>query len=567
MPRQLLRAANHDRNRSLGWLATAWMEALTVHGPGDVQGMPVVMGDEVAGLVIDCYAVDRRAGRRLYDSVFYSRPKGSDKSGLGGRFCLFEGLGPARFAGWAKGGEVYRDPWGLGFEYVYQPGEPMGRRVNVPYIRCMATEELQTGNVYDTCHFNLTEGPLAEAMRRTDDAGLTRILLPGGGEITPSTSSSAAKDGGKETFVDFDESHLYNTPELRRMYNTVTRNLRKRKKIAETWYLETTTMFAPGEESVAEETYELARAIREKKTTRPQRLLLDHRWGDIAPEDLDQVKLLRAALTDAYGEAIEWNDLEGLVNEFFDPRKAVADSRRYFLNAPTSTADAWLSQPEWVGCLDETNKVVDKRDAIVIGFDGSRSRKRGVTDATALVGCRVSDGHMWLIEAWEEPDTPAARKGDWEVPAAEVDAAVRTAFASYNVVGMYADPSKWESYVASWEAKYLRRLKVKASRDHPMSWWINAGRGAAVQKAIDALHDSIVDREMTHDGGSILTRHFLNARNRKGPYGMWIGKEHPASPKKIDAAWAGVAAWAARVDALAAGLDKVKKTATPSRIR
>lgn len=30
------------------------------------------------------------------------------------------------------------------------------------------------------------------------------------------------------------------------MYATVTRNLRKRKKGAGTWYLETTTMFAPG---------------------------------------------------------------------------------------------------------------------------------------------------------------------------------------------------------------------------------------------------------------------------------------------------------------------------------
>jgi phage terminase large subunit-like protein len=83
------------------------------------------------------------------------------------------------------------------------------------------------------------------------------------GRSRPSTASSASKDGGKETFAVFDETHLYNQPELRQMYKTVSRNMRKRKKIAGTWFLETTTMFAPGQESVAEGTYGLAEKISE----------------------------------------------------------------------------------------------------------------------------------------------------------------------------------------------------------------------------------------------------------------------------------------------------------------
>ena len=74
----------------------------------------------------------------------------------------------------------------------------------------------------------------------------------------------------------FDESHLYDTPELRRMYATVSRNLRKRGRAAEPWSLETTTMFAPGAESVAETTYRLAEQIREGRARR-SRLLFDHR--------------------------------------------------------------------------------------------------------------------------------------------------------------------------------------------------------------------------------------------------------------------------------------------------
>ncbi|MFH8737376.1 hypothetical protein [Streptomyces sp. NPDC017964] len=235
-------------------MAVAWMEYFVVHGPGDVQGEPVRHGDEYTGFVVDCYAVDDDEGRLLYDSAFFSRPKGCDKSGLGARIGLFEAFGPARFAGWAEGGEVYRDPWGLGFEYVYEPGEPMGRPVKVPYLRIMATEEGQTGNVFDTIHFNLTDEASPLSMVPGVDVGLTRIILPDGGEIMPSTASSSSKDGGKETWVCFDETHLYNTPELRRMYATVTRNLRRRKRGAQTWYLETTTMFAPGQDSVAERT-------------------------------------------------------------------------------------------------------------------------------------------------------------------------------------------------------------------------------------------------------------------------------------------------------------------------
>jgi hypothetical protein len=197
VPRRLVVARDHDRDRSLGWLLLAWLEYFVVHGPGDVQGDKVHHGDEYSGFVADCYAVDE-TGRRLYDSVFLSRPKGCDKSGLGGRLGLAEALGPCRFAGFAEGGEEYEDPWGLGFRYSYQPGEPMGRPVKVPFIRCLATEEEQTGLVYDTIYFNLTEGPLSYIPGI--DAGLTRTLLPGGGEITPSTAASASKDGGKRDF-------------------------------------------------------------------------------------------------------------------------------------------------------------------------------------------------------------------------------------------------------------------------------------------------------------------------------------------------------------------------------
>lgn len=557
MPHETIRAKAHDKARSLGWLAVQWMEHFCVHGPGDVQGEPVHVVDEFYAFIVDCYAVDPR-GRLLYDSAFLSRPKGCDKSGLAARFCLFEALGPCRFAGWAEGGEVYRDPWGLGFEYEYPKGEPMGRPVRSPFIRCMATEEGQTGNTYDSIHVNFTEGLLAEVPGI--DPGLTRTYLPGGGEITPSTASSSAKDGGRETFVVFDETHVYDKPELRNMYKVVTRNMRKRKKNAGTWFLETTTMFSSGAESVAEQTYDLAGLIREGKTRR-ERLLFDQRWGEC--EDLSDEPALRAGITEAYGDAMEWNDLEGLVDDFFDPRNSPSDSRRYFLNAPGAAADAWLSQPEWGKCADAT-KPLAARDVITLGFDGSRKRARGITDATALIACRVSDGHLFEPldrSVWEQPDGVK----DWQVPTAEVVAAVDAVFERYNVVGFYADPPLWEGHIAAWEAKYGSRLKVKATRDHPIEWWTN--RQTAMVRAVEQFEGAVLDAELTHHGYA-LTRHVLAAHRRVGRAGVTIGKESPESARKIDAAMAAVLAWQARLDAVAAGLSTPDQSwFVPVRVR
>jgi hypothetical protein len=564
MPHRSVRAPGHDRSKSLGWLALAWLEFFTVHGRGDVRGEPVVHGDEMSGFVADCYALEA-SGRRLYDSAFYSRPKGADKSGLGARYSLFEGLGPCRFDGWARGGEVYVDPWRLGFEYRYAKGEPMGRPVRAPFIRILATEEGQTGNVYDSIHYNLAEGPLSAVPGV--DVGLTRTFLPGGGEIVPSTSGAASKDGGLETFTVFDESHLYVLPELRDAYGTVTRNLRKRKASAGTWYLETTTMFAAGQDSVAEGTYKLAEAVEGKRNTRTSRMLYDHRFGEC--EDLTDVEALRAAITDAFGEAIGWQDLESLVDEFYDPRSSPADSRRYFLNAPSSTADAWIREHEWSARRPRDADgqpiavEIGPREPVVLGFDGSRRRARGVTDSTALIGCRVSDGHLFQVRVWEQPPGPAG--DDWEVPRTDVDAAIEAAFGRYAVVALYCDPAKWESNVAAWEAKYGGRLLVKASAKHPCEWWMTGGTASRVVAAIKSLQDAILDGDMSHDGASTLTTHVLNARRRESRQGWQIAKPHPESPQKIDAAVAAVLAWQARLDALAAGV-RPKNRYVPRRV-
>jgi len=541
VPREQIHSPDHDPNRSLGWLAVWWMETFCLHGPGDVQGEKVELDLELTGLTADLYALGPD-GRRLYDSAFISRAKGRDKSGHAARHVLFEACGPARFAGWAKGGEKYTF---RGETYVYEPGEPMGRPIVAPFIRCIATEESQAGNTYDNVYFNLTEGPLAEGLPR-DSAGITRTLLPGGGEIRPSTSANASKDGGKETFVVFDETHLYTLPDLRRMYATVRRNMGAKRKSSEPWSLETSTMYLPGENSVAEDTHGYAKLIREGKA-RTARLLFDHIEAEPDVDLTDEAEL-RKALAEVYGPFIDVMDVDRVLAEIWDPRNDPQDSRRYYLNQPTSARDAWVTHTQWAARYQE--RPVAPGTKITLGFDGSRKRARGVTDATALIGCTM-DGLLFEIQVWEQPTNQA----DWEVPVHEVLAAVKHAFRTYQVIGFYCDPAKWESYVAGWEAEYGDQLLAKSTRDHPCEWWMTGGRATYTVRALEQFHNAIVDGELAHNGqpGSALTRHLENCRRRPSKSGMQIGKEHPDSPKKIDAAVAAVLAWAARLDGIAKG--------------
>lgn len=574
MPRTLVRAhRDEDRHRSLGWLATAWMEHFVVHGPGSVQGMPVRHGDEYTGFIVDCYAVGDHPSNNhlLYDSSFLSRPKGCDKSGLGARLSLFEGLGPARFAGWARGGEVYEDPWDLGFRYTYSPGEPMGRPVTAPMIRCLATEEGQVSNVFDTIHFNLTyddefEPPLSFVPGV--DVGVERVLLPRGGDIRVSTASSSAKDGGKETFIVLDETHLYTTPELKRMYRTVTRNMRKRKLIDGTWFFECTTMFAPGEESMAEATYAEAEALREgRKKKGRHRLLYDHRWGEC--KDLADEAELRVALTEAYGDALLWMDLDSLVDEFYDLRNEAADSRRYFLNAKTSTSDAWIAEHEWVACK-RPDKALRRGDMVTLGIDGSIR-----DDATALVACRVSDGHLELLGLWEKPEGPEGE--GWTVDREAVDAALATAMRMFEVVGIFMDPAHWQDYADRWNNEYGEAMQVRASAKKPLEWWTN--RPTAMVAALERFFEAVQDERLSYTPAEdrtgrelelalALTRHVLNARRKPGRAGLEIRKEHPKSVRKIDACMAAVLAYECRNDAIALGVtSRANELQIPRRIR
>lgn len=538
MPRQLIRHPKVDRTRSLGWFALWFVETFMVHGEGDVEGQPIRHGDEYSGFFADAYALGED-GRRLHDSAFLSRPKGADKSGLAGQFSLLEGLIGPRFGGWARGGERFEYQ---GEAYEFQPGEPLVRQVRSPLVRIMATEEEQTNQVYGFIYKNLTAGPLAEQQRYGLDVGLNHVMRADGGEIRRSTSGAASKDGGRETFAVFDETHLYNTPVLRSMYQTVTQNLPKRGREAEPWYLETTTMFAPGEMSIAEQSYKYAQDIREGKARR-QRLLFDHRWSTILEKELVDEDLLEAAIREAYGDAEAWNSVDSVMNKIYDPRTPVRNAMRFYLNARTSPQNSWVQaqEVERVTLDEEHPPALVLGDQITLGFDGAVT-----DDATALIGCRIADGLLFPIRIEECPDGPESV--DWRVDERAFDAAVAETFQQYEVVGFFADPPYWQDWVDKWNAEFGEGLRVSASQREAVRFWTKDE--TPMGKALERLHTAILTGKCKLDGSTALglqmIRHMLNARRVKRRFAEVIFKETRNSPKKIDAAVAAALAFEAR---------------------
>lgn len=554
---------------TLGYYVLDWISA-NLAAPAREEYEPFVPYVEQEDFILRWYEIDPTTGRFKHHRGLLGRPRGWGKSPLLGALALAEGLADVVPDGWDADGQPVGKPW---------------RTIRTPLIHIAAVSEEQTANTWQPLLEMVRNGPAVDnypGLRPMDSV----VYLPRG-EIKQITTSARTTKGAPIVFATLDQTEEWvpsnNGPKLAQAIRT-----NAAKNGGRT--LESPNAFIPGQNSVAEASAAYAADIREGRARNPG-LLYDHRE---APSDTDMfdIESLTYGLRVAYGDSSAHPDgcvihdppcppghseLDALIDQVFDPASDIQQLRADLLNQITHASDAWVSSPMWGACFDGDAIVRDK-DTIVLGFDGSRGRVKGKADATALIGCRVSDGHLFEIgerSVWEAPRREMSRRdrkktGDesvWLPPVAEVDATIRMAFKRYNVVGFYADPSGWSEQVAKWEAAFGAKLhpKVKASGQSRIAAWPR-GKDTSAVEAVKALRAAIEHGECSHDGSSALTRHVLNARRRQVRTGYLLYKAYPDSPDKIDAAYAAVMAWKARLDALAAGVGRRKKR-TYSRIR
>lgn len=497
-----------------------------VHGPGDILGEPYRLTDEHRMFIWRAYEL--RGVRRRYRRAVYSRRKGTAKTEMSAAISAAELLGPVRFSHWELDEET-----GLVV--------PRGRPVSDPNIPMASTSEDQAEEaLYGAARRMMSEGPLGEYV----DVGLEKTFIRHTeGKLVLVTSSSVSREGGKPTFTPCDETHLWTTSQLKTLHGTLRRNLPKRQD-AEPWMLETTTAFGPGEGSVAEGSAEYGEKVLAGEISDPT-LLYDHLAAGMH-HDVSTEEGLLAALEEASGLAWPFTDAEGIIADFRDPQSDEADSRRFWLNQVMASKNSWLDPVLWKERAVSTIEV-RPRERITLGFHGSQS-----LTATALVACRLSDGHLFPLEVpgkpedvsiWERPEKAAV----WEVDRREVDATLHNAMGRYEVVRMYADPAMWQDEVGRWQLEFGERV---------LGWWTN--RPTAMAKALERLHTAITttSSRLTHSGSTALARHIAAARKDVTRSGTLIRPPIRGGNRHIAGATAATLAFEARADAIAAGLDK-----------
>ncbi|MFB9776126.1 hypothetical protein [Brevibacterium otitidis] len=541
---------------TLGWSVIDWITE-NLAAPDRLEYEPLIPYAEQEDFILRFYEIDPATGRRKIRRGVLSRPRGWGKSPIVGAIMAAEALGNVVFDGWDANGQPVGKPWAS---------------IVTPLVQVAAVSEDQTRNTWSAL-LEMLEGPVVDNYPGLEPMS-SFVNLPRGW-MRFITSSGTSVKGARTVFSALDQTESwFSSNGGHKLHETMDSNAAKMGGS----YIETPNAFVPGTDSVAERTASYWAQIQEG-TAKATGLYYDHREAP-ADTDLADRESLTLGLRIAYGDAAKHPDgcliheppcppghadLESRIQSMWDPTKDVQVSRADWLNQITHASDSWLSKPEVIAAVDMM-KTVDATEPIVLGFDGSRGRVKGHADATAIIGCRVSDGHLFEIGIWEQPKnfTPTKDEPFWQVPVDEVELVLHNTFRDYRVVGLYADPSGWASNVAAWEAKYGHRLRVKSKRDAPMTMWPR-GKGIQIAEYVKKFHDAVVNRECSIDGSSVFVRHLLNARRRHKTSGVLLYKSFPESPDKIDAAYAAVMAWTARLDAVAKGVGR-KRNPTSKRI-
>lgn len=567
---------------TLGWQILDWIKDNLL---GD-EGEPFNATPEQRRFILWWYAIDED-GRFVYRDGVLQRLKGWGKDPLIAVICAVEFIGPCRFAGWAV-----RDIPHLGIV----AGEPVAKENPTAWIQIAAVSKFQTQNTMKLFPTLFSEECKKRHEMNKQSMGKEIIYAHRGARtIQAVTSSPKSLEGGRASFQVLNETHHWvENNNGHEMAAVIERNATKSKGGAART-LSITNAYEPGQDSVAEKA-RIGWELEQDGSAINTGMLYDSlevglEVGLMPPEhkawrmpeseeEADwQERVIRAYLAEVL-RAVRgdswWLDLRRLTDSILDPKNPQSRSRRFWFNQVTASEDAWVDPAavdagEDALAVSERKQARDQLSAIVAGwlvapdepivafFDGSKS-----DDATALVGCRLSDGYTFLIGVWAKP--PKAPK-DWLVDRGAVDARVEMMMGRFNVVAFWGDPSHtldddntryWDGYIDNWHRRYGEKLRedlwsVKTGiGTHSIMWDMAAPeRHKQFVAAAEVVRAEILHQPQgegtpyrplfTHDGHPALKSHLKNAQAFAvtlpgGKLGVTIRKTGREAAAKIDIA-------------------------------
>jgi phage terminase large subunit-like protein len=516
-------------NRTLGDDVIDWCEEWLLQPDGPDAGDDWKFTDEQRLFVLHWYAVDDR-GRWLYRNGVLRRMKGWGKDPVAAALSLNEFVGRCRFGGFDSN------------------DEPVAIAHHASWVQIAAVSQDQTKTTMTLFPAMLSE----RAIREYDIEPGKELIYAHGARcrLEAVTSSPRSLEGPRATFVVRNETqHWLSSNDGHKMAAVIDRNAAKSRDGAAR-VLSITNAHNPTEDSIGQRDYEAYVKMVTGKS-RVTGILYDCTEAPAETNLYDDASLA-AGLRAARGDST-WLDVERLIGEIRDPRTAASDSRRFYLNQIQAAEDAWVTPQEWDLCAEPGALIVpgaDIGDELALGFDGSKS-----DDHSALVGCRIPDGHLFTLGIWDPEETGG------EVPTADVDRHVRMAMEGYPVVAFFSDVQEWESYVDKWEAEYGQKMFVHATGKRPIAWDMR-GRTREGTAAAESFHDAIIERALTHEGKQRSSWYIYNTRRRPNAYGVSFGKEHRESKRKVDWTSAAMLARLARQQYLQLPPEKRRKRKT-----
>lgn len=254
-----------------------------------------------------------------------------------------------------------------------------------------------------------------------------------------------------------------------------------------------------------------------------------HEWALDPEGDTQSIPLVKQA------NPASWQTPELLKERRDSPSTKPWQWLRFACGIWVSSNSWWIAPSEWEAATRE--EVLEPGDRIALGFDGARFH-----DATVLVACRLSDALIQPLGIWEKPE---GLRGEWEVPAGEVEVAVARAMEDYRVVRGYFDPPLWQTEVDTWAQEYGTEVVIR--------YFTKRGR---MMDAVERFRTDVAAGVVGHTGDEDLTRHVLNAQTREVRGGYWLEKPRSGTAGNIDGAVASALAYEARCDALVSHVER-----------
>lgn len=498
---------------TLGWEALAWAAKYLKHPNGIRAGKPWKFTRRQARFVLWFYAVGPD-GKWLFYSAFRRLAKGSGKSPFAAAMALIELLAPVRLERF--------DPQVL--------GGCIGKPVAMPWVQIAAVSESQTDNTMRHIRAMANKKTAIELHRDYDiDPGITKINVVPEGKLEVITSSAATQEGAEATFIIGDElEHWTPAKGGGELYSTLVDNLTK----SGSRMLGTLNAWKPGKNTVGEHTF-LDWCNQEKGLSKNEKQILMDIIQAPPETNLADAASLRAGLEFVYGDC-PWVDIDAIMTRVWTHSAKPDDSKRKYLNWPVASVDAWID-PKDLALMAMPDIQVEPGEEIVMFFDGSLTR-----DTTALVGCRVSDGHVFLIGAWDPGNSHVSQAEKKTIDVEAVTARVAQAFDTWTVKAFFADVREWESFTKiTWPECYKDQLELWAvpsgANPEPIAWDMRS-KSFDFTRACELTEREIIEHGFTYDGSIILTDHLRNCYRAENRYGISVRKESPTSAKKIDAA-------------------------------